>query len=143
MKDVVARAGRSKESAPALIIGKGQSVVAVTGVVITTKVGKLRATSDLELGSGLPHVTVRKGDMFYVLSYLGESAYVFWYRGRTYADDRYLEPTADGEHPIVHGPAELIQPASWDWWSWVEREDRVGGWVHASDGFHGSDQYGG
>lgn len=143
LRDVVTRADRSRESAPTAIIGKGQSVVAVTGVVITTRVGKLRATSDLELGSGRPHVTVRKGDIIYVLSYLGESAYRFWYRGQTYADHQYLEPTGDAERLIVHGAVELIQPPLWNWWSWVEKDDGTGGWVQGHDGFDGSDQYGG
>jgi hypothetical protein len=143
LKDVVARRGRSRASAPTIVIGKGQSVVAVTGVVITTTVGKLRATADLELGSALPHVLVRKGDIFYVLSYLGESSYAFWYRGRIYVDHQYLEATADRGRPIAHGAVQLIQPALWDWWSWVETNDGRGGWVHGNDGFDGSDQYGG
>jgi hypothetical protein len=143
MREVVTRAGRSRESEPTAIIGKGQSVVAVSGVVITTRVGKLRATSDLELGSGRSRVTVRKGDVIYVLSYLGESAYTFWYRGQRYADHQYLEPTGEAGRPVVNGPVELIQPPVWDWWSWVERDDGAGGWVHGSDGFDGSDRYGG
>ena len=89
-KVTVLRADRRNDSPVIFTVRKGDRVTAITGVVITTRPGRLKAlrrTRVCPSPADCKHgVTVEAGDVLYLLTYRGEGYYTVWYKGRLFVD---------------------------------------------------------
>jgi hypothetical protein len=141
-RDVTVYTRRSTSAPKAFTIPRGTKIVAVTGVVVTTKAGRVRTLRALTLGEGRKRVDVPAGEMISILHYLGEGYYSFWYRGETYADGRLVEPTASGPKVFGGAAVELLAAPEWEWWVKVKRRNGRVGWVVGNAGFDGADACG-
>jgi hypothetical protein len=105
----------------------GEKVVGVTGVVITTEPGIVRALKRTTVGN----IRVNRGDRIYVLTNLGEGFAKVWFRGRI----------SEGE-PYDERIFKLIRRAKSVWW--VKIKDRRGrvGWSRLPENFNNVDQCG-
>ena len=127
--NVLAR--RSTAAATAFQLDQGEQVTALTGVVVTTSAGRLRARTNVVLGEGREAVSLRRGDLIYILHYLGEGYDLLWYNGHTLSDQ--IEPIES------FGELELLEPARTEWWVKVKnRAGRIGWSAHPED-FGGKD----
>jgi hypothetical protein len=108
---------------------------ALTGVVVTEKAGVVRIDKALQDGDvkGIdkPQLTLKAGDIVYVLSPLGEGSYLFWYQGKVYTSGVELAamPGVDGKD------------ARMTWWKQVENKAGKRGWT-TSDKFSNADACG-
>jgi hypothetical protein len=113
----------------------GESVQALTGVVITTTLGRVRAVAPTSLGAA-NHVAVTPGDKVYVLRYVSEGFYLIWARGRTFehrADFDRLGPVRD--QPSL----EVLSVVQTEWWVRLRNKEGLEGWCPEPRNFTGND----
>lgn len=110
----------------------GQVVHGVTGNVYSVPVRTVAAKSFKVSSNTFQNASIRKGEVFYVLHYLGEGATLIWFKGKTY--DAELEPvSATAEGPPSDGP---------QWWVKVRTLSGKSGWVLDKDQFDEQDACG-
>ena len=139
LRDIHVFTNRSEKAPRKFTLHRGDKVT-TSGVVITKRLGIMRATQKITLGDGPIRTTVPAGERFYVLHYLGEGQYSFWYEGKRYTDGGYLSPTRHDPRVVPASGAELIQVPVWEWWVRVKTARGATGWVLGNRGFDGSDR---
>ncbi|MES2126542.1 MAG: hypothetical protein V4463_04665 [Pseudomonadota bacterium] len=134
-EDIPVHARRNDQSAVVFRLRRGEKLRALGGVIITNKAGVIRIDHEVEdgyvNGSDAPQLTLKEGDVIYMLSPLGEGAYLFWYEGKVYRSGNDLRgmPEVDG--------AQLDMT----WWKHVKNKAGKTGWTH-SDKFNHADACG-
>jgi hypothetical protein len=125
----LARVQPDRRGAEAFRIGRGEVVDALTGVVVTVRPGRARATSALHLDG----VTVEAGQEVLVLRPVGEGVFKIWVANR--ALDARLLPAKDASLRLLSQPKIV-------WW--VQVRNRLGqiGWTDQADRFDGTDACG-
>ncbi len=119
----------------------GESVKTTTGVVVTKRPGRIEVLSDLTLGQGLESVALRRGDVVYVLHYLGEGYDLLWFKGKTFSDQIHTETLGVIEYNGVEALRLLAQPQV-EWWVKVTSKSGRVGWSKHPEHFSGSDACG-
>jgi hypothetical protein len=126
-------------------VPRGAKVEGVTGVVVTTRVG--RAVVERETTIGRARITVRPGDQVLLLHYEGEGVWKYWVRGtidEEFIPDRENCERSAGRSPTMFaqcGVQELERPETvW----WVKIRDRAGreGWTRQVEHFGNIDACG-
>lgn len=122
------------ERAPVLFrLRRGETVRALTGVVVTDKPGVVKIKSPVHAGSRIdgkgPELSLKAGDVVYPLAPLGEGIYRFWYHGKVY------ESTEDML------PMPTTRDVETTWWKQVRNRQGQTGWTR-SDQFKGADECG-
>ena len=108
---------------------KGILVQAETGEV-HTKPGKFRVKRDLP--------NLRKGDILWVYTYLGEGYFKIWYRGKLIEQEvgiDYRNPSSDD-----WGYFEVIPDSTW--WVKVRTSEGIEGWTNQPENFSNKDACG-
>jgi hypothetical protein len=121
---------------------KGEHVMGLTGVVITLQPGKALVKKATTLGRAPHQVQLKPGDVLYVLHYLGEGYYKFWFRGRIYEDEL---PSVNDRLSAAEQARQAIQPLSDPqtlWWVRVKNRRGQIGWSKQDDHFDGMDACG-
>lgn len=123
---------RSDKSAVAFHVHKQEKLQALTGVVVTEKPGVVRIDKAVQdgyiKGNDQPQLALKAGENVYLLSPLGEGAYLFWYKGKVYSSGTGLSAM-----PGVEGKEAKIV-----WWKQVQNKAGQRGWT-ASDKFSNAD----
>lgn len=127
--------GRNEKSAITFRLRRNEHVVALTGVVVTERAGAVRIDRPVQdgylEGSDKPQLSLKPGDTIYLLSPLGEGAFLFWYHGKVYRSSTDL-----ASMPGI-GAAE----ARMVWWKQVKNKAGKKGWT-LSDKFSNADACG-
>ena len=131
--DIPVHASRS-ERAPVLFrLRRGETLRALTGVVVTDKPGVVKVTRPLQGGTLVdgsgPALSLQPGDVVYRLAPLGEGVYRFWYRGKVYQSSEDMLPMP------------TVREAEITWWKQVRNRRGQTGWTR-SDRFTGADACG-
>ncbi|MTW10194.1 hypothetical protein GM658_06220 [Pseudoduganella eburnea] len=133
--DIPVHQSRSDQSAVIFHLHRQEKFCALTGVVVTEKPGVVLIDKPVQdgyvKGNNKPQLTLNAGDKIYMLSPLGEGAYLFWYRGKVYSSGTGLAamPGADGKD------------ARMTWWKQVKNKAGKRGWT-TSDKFSNADSCG-
>lgn len=130
-------AGRNHHRA-AFTIKAGEWVTGLTGVVITAHSGISKVLVPMTLGEQTT-VSVSPGDLLYTLHYLGEGYDLFWFKGRTYADQISGEPGPDPPSPGA--TIQILSRPQYDWWVKVRNGKGQVGWTDQTGGFTNMDQF--
>ncbi|HKT80896.1 MAG TPA: hypothetical protein VJP86_11795 [Vicinamibacterales bacterium] len=118
-----------------------ERVVAMSGVVITTKPGRMRVIEPITVNvysTSFPFrapepLTLGRGDLLFKLHESGEGAFVGWYKGRV------LESIDVGEF----GPKIVLETEpETEWWARVRNSRGQIGWVRAEGHFNNQDACG-
>ena len=126
---------------PIFTIRPNERVVAMSGVVITTKAGRMRAAEPITVNvysTSFPRtspepLTLSKGDILFKLHESGEGVFVGWYKGQL------LESIDAGEF----GAKVLVETApETEWWARVRNSRGQIGWVRAERHFENQDACG-
>ena len=128
-KDTIIYKQMRDGSAVAFKIRRSEKVAGLTGVVITTKAGQVKALKNFTLAAA--KVPIKAGDIFYTLTYRGEGFYLIWYKGKKFEDEIF-----DQDKMKI-----LSQPkAVW----WVKIKNRKGqiGWTRLPENFDNMDACG-
>jgi len=128
---VTAYSQRSEASPAAFSVAKGERILAVTGVVITTRYGVVKIRSVGKYGylkaSPEAQLFLQPGEAIYTLHYEGEGSYLFWYKGKTYSDG--IGDSGDDEHFDVVSKPEYV------WWAKLRNAAGKTGWSKDIDAF--------
>lgn len=133
--DIPVHESRSDKSPVAFKLHTQEKLRALTGVVVTEKAGIVRINKAVQdgylKGNEKPQLTLKTGDIVYILTPLGEGSYLFWYRGKVYTSGAELAamPGVDGKDAIM------------TWWKQVENKAGKRGWT-TSNNFENADACG-
>jgi hypothetical protein len=125
----VARVRPDRRSAEAFLIGRGESVDALTGVVVTLNPGRARATTTLQHEG----VAVAAGQEVLVLRPLGEGVFKVWLSGRVF--EAQLLPAGESALRLLSEPRIV-------WWVHIRNGHGRIGWTDQADRFDGTDACG-
>lgn len=136
---------KREDGAPvAFRVQRGQRVLGVTGVVITTKAGRARVQLPTTLGTHARGVRVVPGDPVFLLHYLGEGYWKLWVKGRIVEDggnpDDMSDCLYDAKEPATCSVL-LIEKPKTVWWVKVRSRGREG-WTREVDHFSDVDACG-
>jgi hypothetical protein len=141
--DVTAYTQRNTKARPAFAIRKGQEVMAVTGVVVTTRAGKSRLLKPVVLsakeGDEYVYANPQIGELIYPLHEIAEGYELVWYKGKTYS-----ALTEVGEEASRLGeldpPVEVIKRPRYEWWAKIKNRQGQSGWTMSGYSFKHIDQ---
>jgi hypothetical protein len=126
-------------------VARGARVVGVTGVVVTTKVG--RAVVERETTMGLDRITVQPGEEILLLHYKGEGIWKYWLRGKT--DEEFIPDPENCKRSAQRSPTMFAQCGVQEkerpetvWWVTIRNRDGREGWTHQVDHFGNIDACG-
>jgi len=136
---------RNEKGAVAFHLKKNERVHAITGVVVTHKVGVTEIIKPIEIGY-LPSgekamLSLKPKDVVYTLHYAGEGHDVFWYKGKTYVDQISVPDNAWGDVPNSQTVKVLSRP-EYDWWAKIRNHAGQIGWTRQTDKFGNKDACG-
>ena len=130
---------RSLSSPVAFSVGKDQRVQGLTGVVITTKVGRVKILKPITLDDQEP-VTLAPGDIIHTLHYLGEGYELFWFRGQLHSDQITGQKVEEVPDPAASW--QVLALPETEWWVKVKNAQGQVGWTKESDKFDNMDACG-
>jgi hypothetical protein len=140
---VTAYTQRNTKARPAFAIRKGQEVMAVTGVVVTTKAGKSRLQKPLVLsakaGEGYVYANPQIGEFIYPLHEIGEGYELVWYKGKTYSALTEVGEEASQPDQLA-SPVKVIKRPRYEWWAKVKNRQGQSGWTMSAYSFKHIDQ---
>jgi hypothetical protein len=123
-------------------VKSGDSIVALRGIVITSKPGVTRVTRHVTLGhrdgGTTPELSLKPGDALITLYPMGEAYERFWYRGQFYADQIDMPEDAFGNIPFSDSLKVESRP-TFVWWVLVRNAHSVVGWMPDPRDFDGMD----
>ncbi len=142
-RDTDILSARHASARVAFRVHAGDTVKALTGVVVTTKLGRVVVRKPIEVGTLHP-TTVTPGAEILVLHYIGEGYWRYWLRG--YFDEDQIPDSQGGcrdetgrEGPC---PIELAEEPETTWWVKVRSRSGKEGWTQEVGRFGGMDACG-
>jgi hypothetical protein len=134
-KDTVIYKQMSENSPVAFKVRRREKVTGVTGVVITKKAGTVKALNDFSTKENSSDFTkpekefsIKAGDIFYVLTSIGEGFYQLWYKGKFFQD----------QIDTNKNMKILTMPVA-DWWVKIKNRKGQIGWTKMPDNFDNKD----
>lgn len=125
----------SEKSPVAFRVKRREKVTGVTGVVITNKAGTVKVLKDYtakefstDFTKAENEISIKSGEVFYVLTSLGEGFYQLWYKGKFFQDEIYNE-----ENMKI-----LTMPVA-DWWVKIKNRKGQIGWTKLPENFNNKD----
>jgi len=158
---VAVRTTRSAHAPTVFTVRKGDTITAVTGVVVTTSPGRVRFREPTDLtwwefeAVNLGGVTVRRarrsgvlhvepGETLYLLTYRGEGHTKAWFKGNLYEE-------LDGALAFFNGICDtdptrcvgaIVEQPQRVWWVQIRNAKGQTGWTNEPDKFDGKDALG-
>jgi beta propeller repeat protein len=135
-KEVVIRSSRSSNAPSAFTVHKGDKVSALTGIVVTHKLGGASVKEPCKIGK----LQAKAGDFLWVLRPTGEGYYEVWYKGEVasvWPDDPSTEQDG-GEHRETI----MIKEPEYVWWVQIKNSLGQVGWTNQPYDFDGNDACG-
>ena len=137
------RADRSLTSPVAFAVASGEKVTAVTGVVITTRAGRVEFDMPQEIEATGGRIHIEPGQPLYLLTAQGEGFMKAWFNGRFYED---VDATlfSNGACGAGARPCAGRMVDSWqsEWWSQIRNAAGRVGWTHEPEKFDNKDALG-
>lgn len=128
--DIPVHSRRDDKSGVVFALHRGQIVDGVTGVVVAEKAAAIQIDKTVRdgfiEGSEQPQLALHAGDIVYMVSPLGEGAFVYWYKGKVYrsGNDLASMPGVDGRN------------AKMTWWKQVRNHAGKLGWTRSGKFAH-------
>ena len=139
------RTDRALTSPVAFAVAAGEKVTAVTGVVITTRAGRVEfdLPQDIEVTGGRIHI--EPGQPLFLLTAQGEGFMKAWFNGRFYEDfDATIFSSGGGGCGVGARPCVGRIVESWqsEWWVQIRNAAGQVGWTREPEKFDNKDAYG-
>ena len=140
LKDTPTYKYRDNNSVVVFKVKAGERVTAETGVVVTIIPGKVRVLKDTSL---MNLGQVRKSDVIYLLTSLGEGYWRVWYKGKLYITT-FPIITQPGREWMIEESKDfiLIQENRSIWWVKIINNRGQIGWSDEPDNFDKKDECG-
>ena|SRR3972149_1034755 len=131
-KETIILKDRRNGSPVAYKVGKGERVTGLTGVVITTKPGRVKVLKPVRIG----YYNASRGEIVYLLTYRGEGFFKVWYKGNIIDSvDMYGLDTNKVVFSILESPESI-------WWVQIKNKDGQTGWSNKPEDFDNKDACG-
>lgn len=141
---VVARRSRSTSGARSFTVRKGETVTALTGVLVITRPGRVQFRERTDLLTAEGQISVAPGDTLYLLGYRGEGFTDAWFKGRTYHEVdgamEFFNALCDTRPERCAG--RVVERQQSIWWVQLRNGDGLVGWTNQTDDFDGEDAFG-
>jgi hypothetical protein len=140
-RDTRILAERTDGAGTVFVARRGQQVEGLTGVVVTTKLG--RAVVRRPTTIGLRALEVKPGDQIRILNYMGEGVWKLWIQGVVDEDEipTPKDPCYDGRTRIPCAIVMTDEPV-YVWWAKVRSAAGLEGWTRQLDRFGNIDACG-
>ena len=137
------RTERRSNAPVAFRLKRGDKITAVTGVVVTTKPGRvLLHRPNTIIHNGAP-IIIPAGEVLYLLTYQGEGFSKIWYRGEVITDvdvanfdDEYCRRFPDRCN------GKIVERWGSVWWIQIKNAAGQVGWTNEAAAFDGKDALG-
>jgi len=132
-----------RDNAPvAFRVRAGEQVDGLTGVVVTTKLGRATIREPIVVDSD--KLELRPGEVVYVVNYIGEGVWKIWTRGRLYHLEIAGKEETCGRPAPEPGPcaAQIVEEPKTVWWAKVRNRTGQEGWTRQLHHFDNIDACG-
>jgi hypothetical protein len=136
---------RREGSPKRFAVARGARVEGLTGVVVTTRVG--RAVVKRETTIGQLRITVRPGDEIFLLHFMGEGVWKYWLRGKI--DEEFIPDPENCERSARRSRTMFAQCEVQEqerpetvWWVKIRGRDGREGWTRQVEHFDNIDACG-
>jgi hypothetical protein len=140
---VQVRAARRADAPVVFRLRAGESVTALTGVVVTVRAGRVQFGAPQHLLTSGGPIDVLPGQTLYLLTYQGEGFTKVWFNGKVYEDvdaSSFMNGAcADAPHRCS---GRIVEPSRTEWWVQVRNKAGQVGWTREPDKFDGKDALG-
>ncbi len=143
LEPVAVRSARRTTAAIVFRLNTGDKVTALTGVVITTKPGRVRFVRPQDLDSSSGRIHIDRGQMLYLLTYQGEGFTKAWFDGSLYKDvdtASFHNGVCDVDPNQCSG--KIVQPWQYEWWVQIRSRSGRVGWTNQPGKFDGKGSLG-
>lgn len=140
---VSVRAERRAESPVVFTLDTGDRVQAITGIVITTKPGRVRFRKAVDLTSATSRIHVEPWQTLYLLTYHGEGITTAWFNGRLYENvdgSEFFNGLCDVRPGSCNGT--VVEKPKKVWWVRVRNRTWQTGWTNETGKFDNKDRFG-
>ncbi|XOF32868.1 MAG: hypothetical protein ACL93V_12720 [Candidatus Electrothrix sp. YB6] len=129
MENTRVRKEKDINSNVSFYVRKGETVTALTGVVVTLKPSKILVLNTYKIDQ---EITVKKGDILYEYTYLGEGFSKIWFKGKMYHDGIPINPT----------DFDILKKGESVWWIKIRNKEGKEGWTKEAEHFGNKDLFG-
>lgn len=140
MEVVPARTARRSNARIAFTVKKGERVKALTGVVITTKAGRVQFPKPMDLQSNTGKLHVKPHETLFLLTYQGEGFMKVWLNGKVYDG---VEVTSFYDEICKADPhrcgATNFEEPQCVWWVKIRNRRGQVGWTNEASKFDNKD----
>ena len=136
-------AARRANAPVAFRLRAGESVTALTGVVVTVRAGRVRFDVPQRLLTSSGPIDVAPAETLYLLTYQGEGFSKVWFNGKVYEDvdvSGFLNSVCEDTPNRCSG--RVVEPSRTEWWVQVQNKAGQVGWTREPDKFDGKDALG-
>jgi len=135
-----------RATAPTIFsLKKGDTVAAITGVVVTNRAGRVRFSEPTDLSSTSGPLHIVPGQTLYLLTNRGEGFTLAWFEGRFYdnvdGSTMFFNDGCDRVPSRCVGT--IIDQAQVEWWVQVKNANGRIGWTNQPEMFDNKDALGG
>jgi len=116
-------------------VRRGERVEGVTGIVVTTKLGRANVRRATSIGELPDTIELAPGDPVYLLHPLGEGYWKFWVRGRTGSEELPIDECTDRRDPILSCPLIIARQPRIVWWVRIRNAHGKEGWTRQVEHF--------
>jgi hypothetical protein len=131
-----------RDDAPVIArVQRGAIVQGLTGVVVTTKLGRANVVRQVTIGDR--RIAVQPGDRVDLIHYLGEGVFKIWVRGGI--DAEFIpDETSCKRSPQLFDRCgiQMGELPETVWWARVRTKDGQEGWTRELDHFGNKDRFG-
>lgn len=141
-RDTKILADRADRAAMVFLARRGQKVEGVTGVVVTTKLGRAVVRRPTSIGERA--LKVQPGDPISILNYVGEGYWKFWIRGIVDKDQipGPKESCVNDKQVRIPCDIQISDEPVYVWWARVRSGTGLEGWTRQLDHFGNIDACG-
>ena len=137
------RAERRADAPIAFRLKRGEKITALTGVVVTTRPGRVLLHGSKTIHKNRVPIVIPPGETIYLLTYQGEGFTKIWYRDEIYTDvdvasfdDEYCQRFRDRCN------GKIVERWSAIWWIQIRNAAGNVGWTNEGAAFDGTDALG-
>jgi hypothetical protein len=135
---VPVRSERRLNAAVAFQIAAGDTVTSLTGVVVTTRAGRVGYRRTEILTSAEGDVEIQSGELLHLLASEGGGYWSVWFKGRVYHElDGGAFSSPGCKIDPGRCPANILQVPQSTWWVQVRNTQGQIGWTNEPEKFDG------
>ena len=140
---VETRTDRSVFAPVAFTLAAGEKATAVTGIVVTTRPGRVEFDAPQDMDATGARIHVEPGQSLYLLTSQGEGFMKAWFNGRVYEG---VDTATFSNGGCARGPrpciGRLVEPWQFEWWVQIRNAAGMIGWTREPDKFDNKDARG-